>query len=76
MVKVAISEFRAHMSKYLMYVLEGQEILLTSRGKEIAELRQPVNRQEAAREKLARIAATAETGDIVSPVIDDLGAAR
>ena len=52
MVKVAISEFRAHMSKYLMYVLEGQEILLTSRGKEIAELRQPVNRQEAARAKL------------------------
>ncbi|MCI5222302.1 MAG: type II toxin-antitoxin system prevent-host-death family antitoxin [Candidatus Electrothrix sp. AR4] len=76
MVKVAISEFRAHMSKYLMYVLEGQEILLTSRGKEIAELRQPVNRQEVAREKLARIAATAEVNDVVSPVIDELGVTR
>ena len=76
MVKVALSEFRAHMSKYLTYVLEGQEILLTSRGKEIAELRQPVNRQEAAKEKLARIAATAEINDVVAPVIDELGVTR
>ena len=76
MVKVAVSEFRTHMSKYLMYVLEGQEILLTSRGKEIAELRPPVNRQEAAKEKLARIAATAQIGDIISPVIDEFGATQ
>ena len=74
MVKIAISEFRAHMSKYLMYVMEGKEIVLTSHGKEVAELKQPTDRKKDAKQRLARLAETAELGDVLSPAIDEFGA--
>ena len=76
MVKVAISEFRAHMSKYLMYVMEGKEVLLTSRGKEVAELKQPTDRKEAAKAQLKKLARTAKVSDVVSPVADKFGVAQ
>ena len=31
MVKVAVADFRAHVSKYLGYVSKGQVVVLTSR---------------------------------------------
>ena len=70
MVKIAISEFRAHMSKYLMYVMEGKVVILTSHGKEVAELKQPTSKQESAKAQLEQIAMEAEVGDITTPVID------
>jgi len=76
MKKVAISEFRAHMPKYLTQVKEGNTILLTSHGQEVAELKQPTNRKEAAQHQLAQIAKSAHIGDIVTPVIDDFSAAQ
>ncbi len=75
MIKVAISEFRAHMSKYLVHVMKGEVVLLTSHGKDVAELRQPTDRREAARLQLEQIAKFAKIDDIEFPVMDDFGVA-
>ena len=74
MVKVAVAEFRAHMAKYLAYVMDGQVVILTSHGRAVAELKQPVDQRELAKSRLAEIAAEASIGDVVSPVVDDLEA--
>ena len=76
MIKVAISEFRAQMPKYLSQVSKGNTILLTSHGQEISEIKQPVNHQESAKTQLAQIAKSAKIGDITSPVVEDFEVSR
>ena len=65
---VNISEFRANLLKYLEIANTGQQISITSNGKLLATVSQPVNQEVAAREQLAALAATAEIGDILSPI--------
>ena len=65
--RVSISELRANLLKYLKLVSRGESIDVTSKGRVLATLTPPVSQQEAARNQLARLAATAEIGDVVSP---------
>jgi prevent-host-death family protein len=74
MVKVAVTEFQAHMDQYLANVMKGQIIVLTSDGQPVAELKQPSDHRKLARAKLKEMAAMAKVGDVVSPVIDDFEA--
>ena len=76
MMRIAVSEFRARMPHYLAGVAEGQTLLLTSHGKEIAELRKPVDGKSAAAERLKQIAQTAVIGEILTPAMDKLDASR
>jgi len=68
---VNISEFRANLLKYLEIANSGEEISVTSNGKLLATISQPSNQKEAAKEKLALLAATAEIGDMISPIDTD-----
>jgi prevent-host-death family protein len=68
MITVNISEFRANLLKYLEIANTGQQISITSNGKWLATVSPPVDQQATAREQLAAIAASAQIGDIVSPI--------
>lgn len=65
---VSISEFRAHLLKYLTQVQQGSQITVTSNDKVLATLSPPVSQQDAARAKLGTLAETATIHDIVSPI--------
>ena len=68
MKNVSISEFRAHLLKYLKLVQQGEPINVTSKGHVMATLTPPVSLQDAARAKLSVLATTAVIHDVVSPV--------
>ena len=65
MTAVAISDFRAHIHDYLQKVKQGEEIMLTSRGQEIATIVPP--KASEAEERLKAISLSAEILDVVSP---------
>lgn len=65
---VNISEFRANLLKYLEIANAGEDISVTSNGRLLATISPPINQRETAREKLQLLAATAEIGDIISPI--------
>ena len=67
MVKVAVAEFRAHMSKYLAYVSNGQVVVLTSHGATVAELRQPSDAKDRMKQRLDEIVSQSKVGDVESP---------
>ncbi|MFW5830094.1 MAG: type II toxin-antitoxin system Phd/YefM family antitoxin, partial [Planctomycetota bacterium] len=71
MITIAITEFRAHMARFLEAVKAGEVVVLTSHGEAVAELRQPEQRRAIAAARLREIAAQASVGDVVSPVIDN-----
>lgn len=68
-IRVAISEFRSHVLSYLNKTKNGQEVVILSRGKEMARLLPPKSSQDQARQKLADLAKSSKIGDIVSPVV-------
>jgi prevent-host-death family protein len=65
---VAVSEFRAHLVRFLDKVESGETIVLTSRGKEIARVMPPEYARETARRTLATIRSDVEIGDVISPI--------
>ena len=48
MISVGIRELKNRLSEYLRMVRRGEEVLITDRGKAVAELRQPVSLPAAA----------------------------
>jgi prevent-host-death family protein len=76
MKNVSISELRANLLQYLTRVQQGEQIEITSKGITMATLVPPVTEREAARARLAALAATAEIRDVLSPVQDDWEATR
>jgi prevent-host-death family protein len=73
---VSISELRANLLQYLTRVQQGERIEVTSRGTVLATLVPPVNGRDAARARLDELAASAEIGDVLSPIGEDWEAAR
>lgn len=55
MKKVAVSEFKASLSRYLSAVKAGDELLVTERGRPVARI-VPASPTEAMTERLARLA--------------------
>jgi prevent-host-death family protein len=68
MKNVSISELRANLLKYLTLTQHGEPINVSSKGRVLATLTPPVSQQEAAREKLGKLAETAVIHDAISPI--------
>lgn len=68
MITIAISDFRAHIQQYLKYIAQGEEIVITLRGKEIAKIVPPDNKIHKARKKLKQIAQTAVIKNVINPI--------
>ena len=68
MIAAAISDFRAHIQKYLNSISKGEEIVITSRGKEIAKVIPPENKAATARKKLEKLSETAVIKNITDPI--------
>jgi prevent-host-death family protein len=66
MKEVNVTELRNNMPAYLGMVMDGEELLLTSRGKKIARLTPVVDGRLNAREKLAGLRGKCRVGDVVS----------
>jgi prevent-host-death family protein len=67
MKQVTISEFRANLLKYLKIVQRGEQMNVTSKGAMLATLIPPVGQHDVAKEKLEKLAKTAEINDLVTP---------
>ena len=65
---VKVTDFRAHLPKYLAKVEAGETVTVLSRGRPIARLVPAVGAAENAREKLAALRKQARIGDVVSPL--------
>ena len=68
MQSIAISEFRAHMQRYLRLVGRGEELVITSRGQEVARMMPPHTYQKTAQKKLKQLRITCKIGDVLSPL--------
>ena len=71
MITVGVSDFRASMNSFLQKVQNGEIVILTSRGVEIAKLVPPDFAQYAARHELQLLRETTTVGDVLSPVQED-----
>ena len=71
MISIGISEFRANMNGILQKVQQGEIVMLTLRGAEIARLVPPDFARQTARQELAQLRQTAVVGDVLSPVDDN-----
>ena len=63
MASVSVSEFRQHIHMMLERVMQGEELVLTRRGKVIAVVGPPQERRKAARQELADLRKKARVGD-------------
>lgn len=68
MKNVNISEFRAHLLKYLQMAQCGEQINVTSKGKSLATLTPPVEPRDISRARLKHLARTAIVHDVLSPI--------
>lgn len=68
MISIGISEFRASLNTVLQRVANGEIVILTSRGVEVAKLVPPTYAQIAARQELEQLRQTAVVGDVLSPL--------
>lgn len=70
---VNVSEFRQNLPSYLKQVALGQEIVITSHGKEIARLVPEVkqNKQAQALQRLKQLEGKMLIGDVMSSSFDE-----
>lgn len=76
MKQVKVTDFRAHLSKYLAQAAAGDTVTVLSRGRPIARLVPAAGASENARERLADLRKQARIGDVISPVGVEWSAAR
>ena len=65
---ITISDFRTNLLKYLNLAHEGKELIITSKGKELATILPPKTEQEKARQKLKEMSKNIVLGDVLSPI--------
>lgn len=76
MESIPVSRLRTELQRVLRRVMAGERIVVTSRGQPAAWLVPPEDPQQKARELLDELAATAQIGDIESPVDGPWDSAR
>ncbi len=76
MKQVKVTDFRAHLPKYLAKAEAGETVTVLSRGRPIARLVPAVGAAENAREKLAALRKQARIGDVISPLGVEWSATR
>ncbi len=75
MQEINVTEFRSNLPSYLSRVLDGEELLLTSRGKAIARLVPVSDERVRACEQLVILREKCRIGDVVSPLAEKWEAA-
>lgn len=68
MQSVNISDFRANLLKYLEIANAGEQICVTSNGKQLATIIPPIHQKGLAQEQLSKLAKSAEIYDIITPI--------
>ena len=68
MKQVKVTDFRAHLPKYLAQAAAGATVTVLSRGRPIARLVPAAGASEIAREKLVALRKGARIGDVISPL--------
>ena len=76
MEKVGVSTFRENLTKFLKKVQNGQAIIITSRGCEMARLVPIEDKMEESRAVLRQLGKNATIGDILSPIDEEWEAMR
>lgn len=76
MLHIGISEFRANMNAVLEKVQQGEIVVLTSRGTQVAKIVPPDYAQASALAELERLRETAYVGDVLSPTDEEWDASR
>ncbi len=64
---LSITELRANLKSAMEEIKKGKTIIITSRGKAVAQLILPPDRRKEAIARLESLRKTAIIGDIVSP---------
>jgi len=65
---VNISEFRANLLKYLEKANAGEQISVTTNGKQIATIAPPINQKQLAQQQLEQLAKSAKITDVIAPL--------
>ncbi len=65
---IPVSELRANLMQVLKIIEQGSSLLITSRGKVVAQLVPPADVVKSSEEKLAQIRKTAKVNDVLSPI--------
>jgi prevent-host-death family protein len=68
---IGVNTLRKNLMGLLKKVENGESIIITSRGHEIALLVPPGNKTEKARRTLEELRKTAYVGDVISPVSEE-----
>jgi prevent-host-death family protein len=68
MAQVNVTDLRNHLPAYLRRVREGEEVVITSRGKIIAKLVPALDPKREARRQLSELRNRCRIGDVVSPI--------
>lgn len=68
---IAVSELRNNLMSIIKKVQAGENIVVTSRGNEVAKLVPLENKKQKAKESLKELRKTAYVGDVLSPVNED-----
>lgn len=66
--QINVTELRSHLSKYLLSVQHGAEMLIMRHGQVIVRILPPINNQEKAKKRLREAQKHCKIGDIISPV--------
>ena len=69
MEKVAVSRLRENLMIFLKKVENGESVIITSRGKEVAKLVPLEDDMKDSRKNLRQLGKSAVIGDILSPAI-------
>ena len=73
---VAVSELRNNLMSLIQRVQAGEDIIVTSRGNEVAKLVPMENKRQMAKARLKELRKTACVGDVLSPVNEEWKADR
>lgn len=73
---VAVSELRDNLMSILKKVQAGEDIIVTSRGNEVAKLVPVENKRKMAKQRLKELQKTASVGDVLSTVNEEWEAAK
>nr|VFJ75786.1 MAG: Antitoxin component of toxin-antitoxin stability system, DNA-binding transcriptional repressor [Candidatus Kentron sp. FM]VFJ76993.1 MAG: Antitoxin component of toxin-antitoxin stability system, DNA-binding transcriptional repressor [Candidatus Kentron sp. FM]VFK22764.1 MAG: Antitoxin component of toxin-antitoxin stability system, DNA-binding transcriptional repressor [Candidatus Kentron sp. FM] len=74
MTTIGISELRSDLLNYLNSAKKGNRFQVTSKGVLLATINPPPNRNDAARDKLDKLAKTAIIRDVLSPAAENWNA--
>jgi len=71
MTTIAISEFRARIQYFLRKAKQGERIIVTSHGENVAEIGPVKMTQAEARKRMRELKKKIWVGDVVSPLGED-----